>query len=193
MRHNADFGLIQTIDKGDNKMAVRKPKLVLFIMGIVAVLTVIAFSIQPSFSQSNSAQLKGSWMGTVTFQDPAGFESFIDLMTFTPGGGVVESRRLYVPKLPVGSILETTGHGEWVKTGNRKFEAKLMFPLQGAPNNPNSNGTYLGTGNVRLKLQLNEAGTELDGTFASEIRDPAGKVALTGSGGFHATPIRISS
>lgn len=67
-----------------------------------------------SFSQSNAAHLVGSWKGAAVPTSPPGLEPFTTLITFTSDGSAIETRRLFVPASPLGSLLETPGHGSWV-------------------------------------------------------------------------------
>jgi hypothetical protein len=125
----------------------------------------------------------GSWFGTVTATDPP-LGQFNDLLSLNEGGVVTESRRYYVPVTPVGPLLETTGHGQWVRTGNRTYEAFFRFLLQQAPP---SSGEPVGTDNIRLKLQLE--GDVLTGTFESNIKDPSDNVIFVVKGTYSATRI----
>jgi hypothetical protein len=92
---------------------------------------------------------------------------FTELISFLARGVVVESRRYAVrPGPPFGTLLETTAHGAWKRTGNRTYEAFFRFLLQDLA----STGE-VGTDNVTLELTLD--GDTLTGTFTSVIRDPA--------------------
>ena len=55
---------------------------------------------------------------------------------------------------------------------------------------PTTPGVFFGTDNITLRLELNPAGTELNGSFESQVNDPAGNIVFTASGDYHATPIR---
>ncbi len=161
-----------------------------FDLAVVAglLITLLTVSGASAVGESNAAKLEGSWSGTVTAINPP-LGSFANLITFIPGGGVIESRRLYVPETPFGPLLETPGHGEWSKVGERTFQVNFMFLMQGAPDNPYSPGAPIGTDHISLQLSLNPSGTELTGTFESEIRDLAGNVIFAASGTYAATPI----
>jgi len=127
----------------------------------------------------------GSWYGTVTAVNPP-LGQFNDLISFHPGGVVIESRRYFVPGTPLGNLLESTGHGAWQRTGIGTFAATFRFLLQDA-----DAGTVLGTDNVRLSLTLDQASGILTGTFESQIKDTAGTVLLTVTGTYSATPINV--
>lgn len=164
------------------------------LVATLAFLLALGFGLSVVFADDDDDEdstLAGSWTATVTATDPPGLEPFTSLITFAPGGGVVESRRLYVPVSPLGPLLETPGHGEWVNTGKRKFEVEFVFLLQGASNNPTSNGTFLGTDTIRLRLELNKAGDELNGSFESVITDPSGMEIFIATGTYVATPIKV--
>lgn len=163
----------------------------LVVISLLVLLSAIGVNMQATFGQSNAERLQGSWSATVTASTPPGLEPLTSLVTFIPGGGAIESRRLYVPASPLGQLLETSGHGEWIHTGNSRFEVSFVFLLQGASNNPLANGTNLGTDNIRLQLRLNQAGNRLAGTFVSNVKDPTGKVVFTASGNYEGTPIRV--
>jgi hypothetical protein len=125
----------------------------------------------------------GSWFGTVTATDPP-LGKFNELLSLHEGGVVTESRRYYVPVTPIGPLLETTGHGQWVRTGNRAYEAFFRFLLQQAPP---SAGEPVGTDNIRLKLELQ--GDVLTGTFESNIKDTNDNVIFVVKGTYSATRI----
>src|SRR5215470_4634136 len=90
-------------------------------------------------ASANSASAKdkdvefvGSWFGTVTATNPP-LGQFNDLISFHADGVVIESRRYFVPPpTPFGSLLETTGHGAWERTGKTSFKAFFRFLLQTA-------------------------------------------------------------
>jgi len=128
----------------------------------------------------------GSWFGTVTATNPP-LGQFNDLISFHPGGVVMESRRYFVPPpTPFGSLLETTGHGAWQRTGENRFKAFFRFLVQTA-----ADGTPIGTDNIQLSLKLDGNGRTLTGTFQSQIKNTADTVLLTVTGDFTATAITV--
>lgn len=138
----------------------------------------------PSVAHADNADqgLVGSYIGRVAASDVP-LPPFTDLISFLDGGVVVESRRYAVqPGPPFGTLLETTGHGAWKRTGNRTYEAFFRFLLQDLA----STGE-VGTDNVTLNVALD--GDNLTGTFTSEIRDPADNPVESFSGTFSATRI----
>ncbi len=145
----------------------------------------------PCDADPGGRHLEGSWMATVTAVNLPELPSFKSLITIIPGGGVVESRRLYLPASPLGPILETTGHGEWVKSGDHNYVIVFTFLMQGAPDHPDAAGAFLGTDNITLRVQLAPSGDELSGEFESEIRDPDGNFVFGAYG--PATAVRIKA
>jgi hypothetical protein len=145
----------------------------------------VAASSTGSFADDgNDLDLVGSWLGTVTATNPP-LGQFNDLISFQVGGVVLESRRYYVPPpTPFGSLLETTGHGAWERTGRNTFKAFFRFLVQTA-----ADGVPVGTDNIRLSLKLDRAAGTLTGTFESQIKNTADTVLLTVTGDFSATPI----
>jgi len=134
----------------------------------------------------DSDDLVGSWFGTVTATNPP-LGQFNDLISFHTGGVVTETRRYFVPPpTPFGSLLETTGHGAWERTGKNTFKAFFRFLLQNA-----ADGAAIGTDNIRLLLKLDPAADTLTGTFESQIKDTGDTVLLTVTGDFSATAITV--
>jgi hypothetical protein len=130
--------------------------------------------------------LIGSWLGTVTATNPP-LGQFNDLISFHTGGVVIESRRYFVPPpTPFGSLLETTGHGAWKRTGKNTFKAFFRFLLQTA-----TDGASVGTDNIQLSLKLDRNAGTPTGTFESQIKNTADTVLLTITGNFAATPITV--
>jgi len=119
----------------------------------------------------------GSWFLTITADDPQ-LGSFNGLISFHVGGVVTEARRYYIPATPLGSLLETSGHGAW-KNDRRGVTAFWRFMLQQAPP---SAGAPLGTDNVRINVRLERGGQRFTGRFESTIRDNSGAVVFTATG-----------
>jgi len=128
-------------------------------------------------------RIDGSWRMTVTALDPPGLTPFDSLMTFIPGGGLVETRRLYVADFPTGSLIETPGAGNWNRIGlTTSFDITFIFLLQGGPNNAVLNGAPFGTDKIRWKATINRRTGELAGPWASTITDEAGNIVFAASG-----------
>jgi hypothetical protein len=127
----------------------------------------------------------GSYFGTVTATNPP-LGQFNDLISFHDGGIVTESRRYLVTPTPLGSLLETSGHGAWEKTGGDAYQAFFRFFLQNA-----DTGEPIGTDNVRLWVTLDKDARTLSGTFQSQIKDTTDTVLLVVTGDYSATPITV--
>ena len=151
--------------------------------GVVVAATAAGSAVATAAPAGNDNDIVGSWFGTVTATNPP-LGSFNDLISFIGGGIVIESRRYSVPGTPFGTLLETTGHGAWTKTGSHTFEAFFRFLLQNQ-----DTGAPIGTDNVRLFLTL-QNGT-LSGTFESQIKDVTDTVLLTVTGDYSATPVSV--
>ncbi len=160
-----------------------------FLRSLLAV-TAFVFLV-PALAPHASAQgqkLEGSWVTLITATDPPGLPVMQGLMTFTPNGEVLESRRLYVVS-PFGPLLETGGHGAWERAAHGGFLAKFIFLVQAAPNHPLfQNGEPLGSDNIRMRLNIDQPDT-LSGTFMSQARDPQGNVVFTAQGTVRGTRI----
>ncbi len=142
-----------------------------------------------SGADEGEQRLDGSWSVSVIATSPP-LEPFSSLMTFTRSGGVVESRRLYLPDSPFGPLLETPGHGEWVRTGSREFTIGFTFLLQGAPDNAAAAGALLGTDNIRIRIKLAASGETFNGEFRSEIRDLDDNLVFVAEGDVEGKRIR---
>lgn len=155
----------------------------------VAMTLVVLMSAQSQLSadESHSKSLEGSWIGTVTATNPPGLPAMKSLLSFTGEGIVIESRRLYVGSSPFGPLMETAGHGEWVRTGKGEFTVKFIFLTQ---RGPVSDGDAIGTDNITMKLVLDDSGDRYSGTFVSEIRDNDDNVMFVASGVVQGARIR---
>ena len=152
--------------------------------GVIAGVTASATSSRAN--DEDDEGLVGSWFGTVTATNPP-LGQFNDLISFHDGGVVIESRRYLVPPpTPFGSLLETTGHGAWERTGGNTFKAFFRFLLQNA-----ENGVPIGTDNIRLSLTLDRNARTLTGTFESQIKNMADSVQVIVSGTYTATAITV--
>ena len=104
---------------------------------------VVASTTSSGAQDDDDQDLVGSWLGTVTATNPP-LGQFNDLISFHTGGVVIESRRYFVPPpTPFGSLLETTGHGAWERTGKNTFKAFFRFLVQ-----TSAEGIPVGTDNI---------------------------------------------
>ena len=154
------------------------------ITGVLAAAAVAGASSAEAAS-GRSPDPVGSYFGTVTATNPP-LGQFNDLLSLHEGGVVIESRRYSVPGTPFGTLLETTGHGAWKRTGGHTFEAFFRFLLQNQ-----DTGDPIGTDNVHLWLTVDRASGGLTGTFQSQIKDLADAVLLTVEGTYTAAPIAV--
>jgi hypothetical protein len=155
------------------------------------ILLFVACFVAVSAQADEVQHLDGSWAITITAVEPPGLPPFKGLITFTLNGEVLESRRPYVPFTPFGPVLESSGHGAWVRTGRREFAVAFQFLVQAAPNNPTFvNGEELGTDNIRMQLVRDRSGESLAGTFVSEAKDADGNVVFTAHGTITGTRMR---
>ena len=156
----------------------------------VALLAALAAA-TPAPASDAGANLEGSFAMTITATEPAGLPPFKGLITFTPNGDVLESRRPYVPFTPFGPVIESSGHGAWTRTGRRQFGVLFQFLIQAAPNNTVfTNGEDLGTDNIRLQLVRSHSGESFTGTFASAAKDADGNVVFAARGTVTGTRLR---
>jgi hypothetical protein len=118
-------------------------------------------------------RILGSFAGPVTVEEPPGIPGFIAQFTFSPGGGVVESARLYLPGTPFGDWLETPGNGAWERTGRRTFAVGFQLVIHKAPGDPDA-GAFVGIDRVWWTATLDRDGDRLEGPFFNEIRDGNG-------------------
>src|SRR5688572_14839317 len=87
----------------------------------IALLAALLAGMAASVQADEAQRLEGSWTVTITAAEPPGLPPLKSLITFTRDGEVIESRRPYIPFTPFGPVLETSGHGAWVRTGRRQF------------------------------------------------------------------------
>ncbi len=142
---------------------------------------------------SRFRDLEGAWQMTVSATSPPGILPFDSLMTFVPGGGLVETRRLYLVDFPGETLLETPGAGNWqrVEGTENSFDVTFIFLLQGAPGNSSLNGAPFGTDKIRWKATANRRTGELEGPWASNITDLNGNVLFSASGNLEGKRIPI--
>ena len=125
----------------------------------VALITVmIATLLGVAGTQSNvrgdgqsSKQLEGSWEITVM---PNGGDPIVDVATFSPGGGLVNSD-------PDPNL--STGHGTWVKTRGHKFAVTFIHFLS------DGQGNSLGTLKVRAEVSLDPQTDTFSGPFRTDV------------------------
>lgn len=155
---------------------------------------ILSLTFSPTgFAAGDEQHLRGSWHATVIAETPPGIAPFSSLQTFIPSGEVIESRRMYLAETPFGPLLESVGHGQWLRTGNREFTVVFSFLMQGAPNNPMHAGQTIGTDNIKLQIRMNHAGDHFSGSFVSKIKDLNGQVLFSATGAVEGVPIRVDT
>src|SRR5690606_38211244 len=120
----------------------------------------------------------GSWRVTATVVDPVPTTAHV-LVTFTPGGGLVETRLLAKPPIPGVvdfSTLETPGHGGWVRTGPRTYEIEYIYFIQHA-----DGGDLLAIETVHWQGTVSRDGRTISGPGASEVHLADGTLAVSWS------------
>jgi hypothetical protein len=115
---------------------------------------------------ARSAAIVGTWSVQVT---PTGAPTFAALLTFTPGGGVIETE----------SDQPGTALGAWKRTSPHRF-AIAFETFIFTPSGPGGHVV------VRSVATLTKKNT-LSGPFKFDVFDPTGKVVQSGSGTATAT------
>ena len=158
---------------------------------LIVIALVLAGTRSHLSAQDDNQQLTGSWNGVVTVTNAPGVPPIKDLLTFIPGGGVVEAHRLYNNAPIFGPLLFTPGHGAWESTADNQFAVTTVDFFQAAPNNPvyPADGTTLGQETVRWNLTLNQSGQNLSGSLAGVVTDSNGNVIFTFSANLQAKRI----
>ncbi len=160
-------------------------------ISVAILMSMTAMHVGSAFADSDSdaKHLVGSWMATVTATHPPGLPPLTSLITFSPGGGVVESRRLFVPDSPFGTLIATPGHGEWIISDDGEILVKFVFLQQSF-----DTGELTSKDTISLALRLEESangGYELTGSFNSVVRDLDGTVLFRATGTYEADPILV--
>jgi len=114
---------------------------------------------------ARSARIVGTWNLRVT---PNGAPTFAALLTFTPGGGVIETE----------SDQPGTGQGAWKPIGRNRFAIAFQTFIF-APTGPG--------GHVVVRSVATLTKNTLSGPFKFDVFDPTGKVVQSGSGTATAT------
>lgn len=127
----------------------------------------------PSQAQDRPAAKKvmeGSWRVTVTpGPSPIPLPPSVEgIVTYIPGGGLIESDNLAVP----GSVAGT-GQGAWEAKGPREFNitfTKYLFSTQ---------GLFLGSVRITESIKRDSTDTEYTGEGNMVVLDPTGSPILT--------------
>ena len=113
-----------------------------------------------------SQRLSGTWMTTVTLEDPPPgvAASFRALNTFLPSGELLVSSSVGMP------ATRSLAHGDWIRTGNRRFASSFVF-FRFDPA-----GAFIGSQRVHRTIILAASLNAFTSTDVVEILDPSGTV-----------------
>ncbi len=108
----------------------------------------------------------GTWMTTVTLEDPPPgvAASFRALNTFLPSGELLVSSSVGTP------ATRSLAHGDWIRTGNRRFASSFVF-FRFDPA-----GAFIGSQRVHRTIILAASLNAFTSTDVVEILDPSGTV-----------------
>jgi hypothetical protein len=123
-----------------------------------------------SENHGRSARILGTWNVEVTVN---GQPTFPALLTFSAGGGVVETE----------SDAPGTGQGSWEKIGHRQYRfafQTFIFTDTGQPG-----------GHVIVRSRATVSHGRLSGPFKFVVFDPTGKVVQSGAGTATGTRFQI--
>jgi hypothetical protein len=124
-------------------------------------------------NHGRSAEILGTWSAQVTVNVPPGQPTFPALLTFSAGGGVVETE----------SDAPGTGLGSWEKIGHHQYQfafETFIFDNAGKPG-----------GDVIVRMQATVNGDTASGAFKFHVFDPTGKMVQSGAGTATATRFQI--
>lgn len=143
-------------------------------IALSAVLFVVADAQKGNGLGANA--LDGSWNVAVTSAQP-GPPPFAEMMTFTAGGGIIESNNLFPP------AAASPGHGSWRYEGDQNFSftfIKFLFD----PATGQFTGTLKVTGTITATGK-----NSWEGPATVETFDPNGVLIISGTAFGEATRI----
>jgi hypothetical protein len=117
--------------------------------------------------------IEGTWLSTVTTGGSGAPPPFQALVTFTAGGGLVETDQSTSPSQ------RSAGQGTWVRTDDDQVRARFLAFLFDDSGHPQ--GTLIVPFTVRLSEEEEEDGETLAGAGTFQIVDLTGKVVASGS------------
>lgn len=129
-----------------------------------------------------SPSLAGSWQLTfVPFTPPIPAIPIAGLATFISEGTVIETDASQVVPVPTpagdATIYGTAAHGIW-----QLSPAVPYLFVQFISVVANANGSLYGKTTTTMTIGLNAAGTQLRGSYTSQLADPSGNVLRTTTG-----------
>lgn len=136
---------------------------------VIGLASIVAQAQTGGQAASQSVQkLEGSWLVEVTLADPPPGvpNQVLALRTFTANGSMIETASL------AGS---TSGHGEWVRTGNRRFRADWTFFGFG------QDGELVGLQRISETIVLAPRGDRFSGTGTMRMVGHDGTVLASGA------------
>ena len=107
----------------------------------------------------------GSWLETVTVEEPGG-RTFKSVGTFSEEGGMAFSDQGNVTTTP--PMVFSAAHGSWVHLGGRTFAWTVLELIS------DLEGNLLGTLKIRGEYSVNESGNQYSGRFLAEAADTTG-------------------
>lgn len=135
----------------------------------------------------------GSWDITITGTP------FRILRTYDKGGGVVDAYS-FPPLVGIAGqdaciptsepLINSGGHGEWIRTGHRQFAVTVQY-YQLDPSLNKQAQTLNSIGKVREIIEIGKEFDTYTSTFETEITDPNGSLLCTNSGTTEAKRIKI--
>ena len=153
-----------------------KRNVVILALGIVSVLLFSTFAIGGTAADSpNMEKLFGSWNAEVTVV--AQNATFPALLTFGAEGSVIADE----PPSPG----ETSGHGNWVSSGDGQAAYTFVALYSG------EGGAYAGRLKVVGTLQYDASADTWQGPFKIGVFDADGQVTLSDQGTFNLTRIAV--
>jgi hypothetical protein len=158
----------RSVEGGQTMVTKRRGLLGLIATGLAAFLFP-GKSLQANAAAASQAgqSLEGSWISTVSI---LGLQA-LRITTYNSNGTLVTTAPSNAP--PLESSIGGTGHGSWVRTGDRQF-ATTWIGLRF-----DANGNFVGTAKLRGRIQVNEQGDESTGQTQSESFDRDGNLVAT--------------
>jgi hypothetical protein len=113
--------------------------------------------------------IEGTWLSTVTTAGSGAPPPFQALVTFAPGGGLVETDQSTPPSQ------RSAGQGTWVRTDDDQVSARFLAFLFDTAGHPQ--GTLI----VPFTVRLSEDGQTFAGAGTFQVVDLTGKAVASGS------------
>jgi len=156
-------------------MVSRRIVLALVVSGATVILVTATGAWVGRGAAAQSGQpLEGSWMSEVSSQFAPGTR----LTTYNADGTLVTTAA-------VAGGIPTTGHGTWVRIGDREFATTWIGFARDAE------GNFTATVKVRGRIQVNERGDETSSRSQVEVLDRGGNLIRTDNPTGQAKRIRV--